>query len=267
MPTPYDVANPDPTAARRIFLDWLRAHPTGQLDRHGERYEAFVEWAGQANRRVLAFQLSEVFWELVVEGIVSPGMNADNPDLPWYHVTRYGRQLLDAGVAHPHDEEAYLARVHGRVGAPDATVMAYLAESVRAFRRSTPVAAAVMLGIAAERVFLLVCEALRAALRDPAEQRAFGLVMDRFPMRPKLDWAHDKIQKIHGRRLPGWPDNASLAVMAIYDFLRIQRNDLGHPRDMPPAVDRAEIFGNLQIFPGYYETAETLRQFFGANQV
>lgn len=140
MLTPYDVANPDPAAARRIFLDWLRAHPSGQLDRQGDGYEALVEWTGHADRGVLAFQLSEVFWEFVVEGIVAPGMNHYNVDLPWYHVTRYGQKVLDSGVGHPHDEEGYLARVRALVAAPDVTVMAYPAESVKAFRRSTPVA-------------------------------------------------------------------------------------------------------------------------------
>jgi len=55
MPVPYDVTNPDPQAARRIFLDWLRANPSGQLDRQGDRYEPFVERHGQSNRRVLTF--------------------------------------------------------------------------------------------------------------------------------------------------------------------------------------------------------------------
>lgn len=68
-------------------------------------------------------------------------------------------------------------------------------------------------------------------------------------------------------RLDGWlPDNAALAVTAIYDFLRTQRNDLGHPRETPVA-DREEAFVNLQIFPRFYQTAESLRQFLRASQV
>jgi hypothetical protein len=56
-------------------------------------------------------------------------------------------------------------------------------------------------------------------------------------------------------------------VTAIYDFLRVQRNGLGHPRETPPEVDREEAFVNLQIFPRYYQTAEELRQYLAANQV
>jgi len=267
MPTPYDVANPDPKAARRIFFDWLHANLSGQLDRNGDRYEQFVEWRGQRHPQLLAFHLSDVFWELVIEGVVAPGVDAYNIGLPFYHVTTYGRKVLEAEAGHPHDEEAYLNRVRGLVSTPDDTVMAYLAESVKTFRRGTPVAATVMLGIAAERVFLLVCDALLAALRDPTERTAFEAVMDRFPMKPKLDWAHDKIQGLQDRRTPGLPENATLAVTAIYDILRTQRNDLGHPCEKPPVADRENAFVNLQIFPRYYKTADQLRHFFATNQV
>lgn len=86
-------------------------------------------------------------------------------------------------------------------------------------------------------------------------------------MKPKLDWVHNKLQSLQSRRLAGLPDNAALALTAIYDFLRSQRNDLGHPREVPPVVDREEAFVNLQIFPRYYQTAEALRQFFSVTQV
>lgn len=274
MAIPYDVSNPDPAAARQIFFEWLRAYSTStsrhlQLDVNGDQYERFVEWTRNADRATLGFHLLGVFWELVIEGVVAPGMSgqASSMNLPWFHITPYGKKVLEAGGGHPHDEAAYLARVSGLVSTPDPTVMAYLAESVKTLRRATPVAAAVMLGIAAERVFLLVCDALLAALSNPTEKTAFTNILDKYPMKPKLDWAHNKIQSIQTRRPSGWPDNAALAVTAIYDFLRTQRNDLGHPRDLPPIVDREEVFGNLQIFPRFYRTADILIQFFSANQV
>ncbi len=268
MPTPYDTRNPDPQAARRIMLDWLRSNPTGQLDRTGAAYVPYVEWVGPGqDQQVLAFHLTEVFWELLVERIVAPGRDAWNLELPWYHATTYGRRLLEGEAGHPHDEAAYLGRVRAAVPRPDDTVMVYLRESVRAFRRATPVAATIVLGIAAERVFLLVCEALLAALRDPGERAAFDTIVQRFPMKPKLDWVHNKIQDLQNRRIPGLPDNATLAVTAIYDFLRTQRNNLGHPREQPPTIDREEAFVNLQIFPRYYQTAEAVRRFLAENQV
>jgi hypothetical protein len=267
VPIPYDVANPDPQAERRILLDFLRANPRDQLDRQGERYAALVEWIGPANNRVLAFRVYEVFWQLVVEGIVAPGKDPYNLDLPWYHVTGYGAKILAAEEGHPHDETAYLRRLREAVVVPDDTVIAYLVESLRAFRHGTPVAATVMLGIAAERVFLLLCESLVQSLADAAERQALEALLGRFAAKPKMDWVHNKLHALQARRLAGFPDNAALATTAIYDFLRTQRNDLGHPREKPPALDREEAFVNLQVFPRYYQTAESLRQFLAAHRV
>jgi hypothetical protein len=236
MPVLYDPARPDWSAVRRIFFDWLRSDPNAnQLSPMGDVYQRFVEYANNNRQpQVLAFHVTEVFWQLLIEGIVAPGMNSSNQNLPWFHVTEYGKKVLAEEAGHPHDEAGYLARVRARVPEPDPTVLAYLVAALTTFRRGTPVASTVMLGIAAERVFLMVCDSLLAALRDPGEQAALGGILQRFPMKP---------------------------------FLRTQRNDLGHPRDLPPDVDREDAFANLQMFPRYYQIAEELRRFLAANHV
>jgi len=268
MPVLYDPVHPDWTAVRRIFFDWLRADPNAnRLNPTGEAYQQFVEYANNRQPQVLAFHVTEVFWQLLVEGIVAPGMDSSNQNLPWFHVTEYGRKVLAEEAGHPHDEADYLARLRTRVPQSDPTVLAYLAEALTTFRRGSPVASTVMLGIAAERVFHMVCESLLAALRDPTEQAALEGILQRFPMKPKLDWVHAKVLALPNRRLTGLPDNVGLMVTAVYDFLRTQRNDLGHPRDLPPVVDREDAFANLQMFPRYYQVAEKLRRFLEANQV
>jgi hypothetical protein len=56
-------------------------------------------------------------------------------------------------------------------------------------------------------------------------------------------------------------------VTAMYDMIRSQRNDLGHPRAEPPSVDRQEAHARLQVFGAYYETAERVRTFLSSNKV
>jgi len=74
--------------------------------------------------------------------------------------TEFGRSVLDSSGPNAFDPEGFLGFVRGRVAAADATVLAYLAESLHSLRRGTLVASAVTLGIAAERVFLLLSESL-----------------------------------------------------------------------------------------------------------
>jgi len=145
--------------------------------------------------------------------------------------------------------------------------MAYLAESLNNLRHGTPVASTVMLGIGAERVFVLVAESLQRALSDPTEKSDLSRLLSRYQMKPKLDWIHDKIQRIQEQRVVGFPDNATLMVTAMYDLIRCQRNELGHPRETPPSVSKEDAFVNLQIFPRYYETSEVVRGFLSTNSV
>jgi hypothetical protein len=117
-----------------------------------------------------------------------------------------------------------------------------------------------MLGIAAERVFLLLCDVLVAALKDPTERKHFTTLLDRHAIKPKLDWLLAKTESIRAthRELP---DTLNLTVVTVFDFIRQQRNDLGHPRDTPPSVTREETFVYLRVFPTYYKTADIYRQF------
>jgi hypothetical protein len=230
-----------------------------QLDPTGQSYAEFAEFEGQTLLNVLAFSVQDAFWQLLIEGVVAPGLNSHNPRLPFFHVTEYGRTVLSAGPGHPHDPDGYIERLCRKVSAPDPTVMSYLAESLGTFRRGNLVASTVMLGIAAERVFLLLCESVRNATSDPGERKQFEDILNRFPMKPKLDWIVVKFQGGAVRALSGFPNNAHVATLAIYDLLRVQRNGLGHPQAAPPSINRDDAFTNLQVFPRFYEVVESIR--------
>jgi hypothetical protein len=271
---PFDPTREALATARQIVIERLRREASwGQLDGTGEGFAPYVEYvasnepARQNGRHLLVFLAQEVFWQLLVEGIVAPGMNSYNLKLPFFHVTEHGRTVLTSAEPPPYDPTGYLARLRERVPNPDPTVVAYLAESLETFRKDNRVASAVMLGIAAERVFLLLCDSLATALTNASEKAALAKLLDRFPMRPKLDWVQNKIQQIQKQTPPGFPENASIMLVAIYDLMRTQRNELGHPREAPPEMHRQDAFVNLQIFPRYYEIAEAARAFLAANPV
>lgn len=162
----------------------------------------------------------------------------------------------------------FLARLHAQVKSVDDTVRAYLDESLRTFLNGNLFASMVMLGVAAERVFDLLCEILEPALKDQSERAQFGKLMTQMSVRKRLDWVHQKLRTIESSARPiGYPDRASVMVIAIYELMRAQRNDLGHPREDPPTPTRDDAYAHLQIFPTYYKTAEALRSFLKVNRV
>ena len=260
---PFDPRNPNLDTVRQIVVERLRRDASwNHLDSTGEGFVPYLEYVArneperQNGRSQFLILAQEVYCQLLVEGILAPGRSSSDLDLPNFHITEHGRKVLASSEPQPYDPTGYLARLRERVPSPDPTVVAYLAEGLETFRKANLVASTVMLGIAAERVFLLLCDSLAAALSSAAEKAAFAKLLDRFPMKPKLDWVQNKIQQVQKQALPGFPENATIMLVAIYDLMRTQRNELGHPRETPPNVHRQDAFVNLQIFPRYYEIAE-----------
>jgi hypothetical protein len=265
---PFDPANPSIEAARRIVLARLRHDPQWHaLDNSGEGFDPYVEYKGAANRGVLNLHAREVFWQFVVEGILAPGWNSSNLELPWFRITSHGRSVISAEEPQPYDPTGYLATVRRLIANPDETVIAYLAESVAAFNRGAVISSAITIGIAAERVFDLLCGSMLDALMDAQERGAFAKLLERFAIKPRVEWLHAKLQGLQDRRVPGLPENATMMLTLIYDLLRQQRNELGHPRERPPQIRREDAFVSLQIFPQYYGSAERVRAVLAGTKV
>lgn len=259
---PYDSAKPDMRLLRLALFERLRREPEwGNMPRDPSGFDPYIHHVHQDRAKVLVFDIRKVMWQLFIEGILAPGSDSNNLDLPWFHITQFGKDVLEATGPNPFDPEGYIDFVKRRVPSPDNTVLAYLSESLNTQRHGSLTASAVMLGIAAERVFLLVCESIQRALTDPKERGEFDNLLNRFPMRPKVEWVRNKLDKVQASRRPEFPENAMLMVVAMYDLIRHQRNELGHPRENPPELPRGNVLTNLQVFINYYETAEALRRF------
>jgi hypothetical protein len=265
----FNYSNPDHQLFRQAVFLRLRREPqwnhftkNDHTSTYGgyEVYLDFERYPGADETR-FAQCIFDVFWDLVDEGIIRPGQKMGTPDFPWFHLTHFGQSILNAGEYVPHDKGGYLLRLQQRVASVDQTVLAYLEESLDTYLRGNLVASTVMLGVAAERVFLLLCESISSALVDIRDKQEFEDILEKQAMKPKLNWVDRKFQQWErGKtKVAGFPDDATLMVSAIYNLARVQRNEVGHPREAPPRLDRGNAYANLVIFPIYYETAERIR--------
>ncbi|MGA2526259.1 MAG: hypothetical protein ABSF79_06535 [Smithellaceae bacterium] len=264
----YDWKQPDLVLLRHAVFDRLRKDRDWKMVENEMRYfDPYIELKSPDHQGLLFFQIEEVVWRLLVEGVLSPGFNSANPKLPWFHLTDFGNMVINSPEPNPYDSLGYIKHIRSQISNPDNTVLAYLSESLSTYHHGNTVASTMMLGIAAERVFLLLCSSMSAAISSTKEKSDFEKILIRFPIKPKFDWMRLKIESLQTAKLTGFPDNAGIMITAIYDLLRGQRNDLGHPRDTPPVLSREDAFVNLQIFPRYYQTAETIRLFLAANKI
>ena len=253
---------------RQIVFKRLR-EDTGwdYFDYNGQGYEKYVEFKDHDKREAFLLLAMEVCWELIFQGVLTPGLNSRNPNPPSFRRTAYGKNVIAEQKFIPHDPTEYLKSFSEMNPNPDPTTMAYLAESVECFRLGAMVASNLLLGVAAERVFLRVCSSLETALKDSKEHLKFQKLLAGNSMKAKLDWVRQKIEIIQQQKPRPLPEDIDVALNGVYTFIRTQRNDLGHPRNDPPSVSREQVFMNLRLFPTYYNTAETVRDFLTRNNV
>lgn len=266
MMIPFDPNAANIDTVRQVVFERLRRERQSwnHFDGTGDGFQEYATLNGPNAQRVLQFHVQQIYVELLVQGLIAPGSDPSNTKLPFFHITDYGAAVLDAVPVNPYFSLKYLSTLREQLPGADATVLAYLNESLETFARGNHIAATVMLGIAAERVFLLLCAALLAGIQDAAEKKKSQQLLDKRPMKPKFDWVNQKFQSIHA---PGFPDNAAIMVTTVYDLLRFQRNELGHPRESPPSITRTDAFVNLQVFPRYYIVAEQVRSFLASHVV
>jgi hypothetical protein len=257
-----------PVVFARLRAGWFEVESADRLRKGFEHVVDFLEspppfptWEASFSDAVY-----NCLWQLVAEGVIRPG-NRSSLNFPYITVTEYGRRVIDEQAGHPHDVERFLDRMR-LARQIDPTVEAYLVESLYSFRQNSLVASTILLGVAAERVFLLIADALLEALRTPSEHAKLQKLLDRQPMKPKLDYVHAKLVELDGQKthLADFPESTPLMVTGIYDLIRQQRNDLGHPRNVPPKMEREQLEASLFLFSRFHQNAEQLRLYLIAHK-
>jgi hypothetical protein len=259
----FDDFRADDELVRTIFFRRLKSETNwNELGLHG--WETYVTFVNNSFPMQLLLRATRVYWQLVGEGILHPGRLKADPNVtgldlhqfqpPYFSLTPYGAEVVAGPSFEPHYPKSYMTDLLA-IGNPDKTVIAYMQEAVDGFRRGSLTASMVMLGVAAERVFIQVCESVLNALASQGEQAQLSKLMEKTAMKAKLEWVSKKLHASEKEL----PDGSSLLVLSMYNLVRLQRNELGHPQDAPPRVPRAQARAYLKMFPPSYAKAQEVR--------
>jgi hypothetical protein len=238
----------DKSDLRPLVLEALRQKPDPEFAEIVDRVHKLIP-----KRTVHETAISEIVWELLVQGMLAPGLYQNNhhfPYWPFVHVTDYGKQCLAAGDILPHDPDGYLNRLQQQVESPlDDIVLAYVRESLLTFLAGRYLAATVMLGVASERCIDMLAENCSAAIQDPGEKASLERDLRRAgrSVKKRYDVLRDKLLTI---TLPApLRDALDIQLSGIFTLIRFSRNEAGHPTGS--LVDRDVAHGNLLLFPQY----------------
>jgi len=149
---------------RSLVLDVLRKTP----QTHFRAIENDVRRLSEAYEKRDVLLLNEVLWEMLLQGLLAPGKNSLNPDLPFVHVTVYGAQCLDGGAVVAHDPDRYVERLIEQTGVEEGSPLVGAVETaLRSFLDHRFPAALILLARAAEQALHDLVDALiRRGRRD-----------------------------------------------------------------------------------------------------
>jgi hypothetical protein len=213
----------------------------------------------------LADKITAVVWELIIEGVYTPGAGMQTPNLPFLRATEYGRKCFDAGELTAHDPDDYLRRL--KAGCPniDDTTLLYVGEALGTFRTGNHLATAVMIGVAAESMLLRLVDSVHSALNSPQRQAKF----DKETKGKMAKTQHDEVLarlRSPATQLPSELESVlTQHVDGIFDVIRRTRNEAGHPPGR--RMERDETHALLLMFPRYCKTVHELTQWLSQNQI
>ena len=211
--------------------------------------------------------LMEVIWSLIIQGVLVPGLNDSNPNLPFLRLTEYGRSCVQQQRILPHDPDGYLRDFHRAIPQVDATVTDYLSESLQCYIRGLYRAAAVMLGAASEQAVFLLIESCAQAIADVTAKQSFIAEFERAQsIFRKFQVFQNRLSLVRSQMPRDVRENLDSLLQGVFDLIRNSRNDAGHPA-LGGHVSRDEMYSHLRLFVPYCERIYALIGWFGANRI
>jgi len=213
----------------------------------------------------LADKITAVIWELIIEGVFTPGTGMQHPNLPFLRATEYGLRCFEEGELTPHDPDDYLRRLKSGCPTLDDITLLYLGEALQTFRTGRHLATAVMIGVAAEKMLLRLVDAVADALDTPIKKQKFEQATNG----KQAKRLHDEV--LARLKSPATALPADLEAIltqqidGIYDLIRRSRNDAGHPTGK--RMERQETQALLLLFPTYCKTASDLMDWLRVSKI
>jgi hypothetical protein len=183
-----------------------------------------------------------------------------------YSITDYGREWADSDQEPiPEDIWGFLDFIK-KIPDIDETMIQYISESLRTFDGGFLLASAVMLGGAAEKLFHVLAEGLSQALRDETKRKHLAKKLECRKLSELRDEVQEIFKSLSGDKSVPFAIRDNLgSLLSLFDSIRIQRNDAGHPT--VGRIDRPTLYLLLMSFPHVCKRAYDLIGWLKVNQI
>ena len=188
--------------------------------------------------------LQEILWELLVQGVLAPGKNSLNLNLPFVHVTGYGAQCLEDGRILAHDTDHYVEQLSDCAGKDlDGVILQFVRGALGAFQSANWASSIILLARAAEVLFDQTSTMLLSVSQSD---------IDRHKLETSVRFTRSQAQEVI-HILSQWklPTELSISIEpqlnGLLALLQISRDQDGSP--LWPQSSRDQVMGFLLLFP------------------
>ena len=232
----------DKTTLRPYIFEILKKTPQTHFHAIENDLRKLVE--SYERHDVLALQ--EVLWELLVQGVLAPGKNSLNLNLPFVHLTEYGTQCLDDGRILAHDPDRYIARLTETIETEiDDLVLHSVRAALDVFLTGRWTTSVILLARAAEVLFDRLANVLISAQKHDNGESHESTATPRSSRRR----AQAVIQALQQcSSLPAIvSESIEPQINGLLSLLQLSRNQDGSPRW--PQSSRNQVLGFFLLFP------------------
>jgi hypothetical protein len=242
-------------AVQRLFFEKGFDRDDNQYQMVSERGKRLLDKDRERIRHLIS--------ELVTEGILSWGADEMHSGPPYLSITEYGQIAIQNSTPQPYDPEGYLAYLKSQVGSLDSIIELYIVEATQTFRRNNLLSAAVMTGVASERAFDMLLDAVAKAITGPGKQKKFEDLKTYTSTKTKFDEVKKVIMQNRSKLPQEIDETLESDLDGIFTLIRIARNDSGHPTGK--IMRREQVYVNLQLFVQYCRCVYRLIDYLNKN--
>lgn len=199
--------------------------------------------------------------ELFRTGYLAWGINLNNENCPWFHLTARGTRAFEQRRRDPSNPEGYMNHLQANA-ILNPIALSYISEGLACFNNGFHKSSAVMIGAAAESMIL--------ELRDTIKQKMTSLSQTIPPN--LIDWriraVITEIERLLDAKKSSFPKQLREEYEAYWGAysqpIRSARNDAGHPASIDPVTEDA-VHASLLIFPMLVKLCSDLMSWVNTN--
>lgn len=209
--------------------------------------------------------IHENIWSFIIQGILVPGSDDNNPNWPFLRLTAYGQHCIEAHQILPYDPDGYLRDFDRAVPSADPIVREYLTEALQCFLRDLNRACAVMLGAASEKAVLLLIDSYAGSIADLTKRDQIKIqIAKAASIFRKYEIFERGFTNVRQHIPKPLTENVDSLLRGVFDLIRNSRNEAGHPTS-GILVSRDANYSHLRLFIPYYQRIYDLIAWFVAN--